>query len=142
MLRLIKADLASTGKPHLCNGTPSYFLNLRALHIFLRQRSHLGFQIVAHKIKFVDAILFGRVECGLCLRQGEDQPAVTCIHGLEPQHVAEKGAVRPSIFAVNNHVSARNHFAPPKKCQETSGRLHLPWTLENSMKLNQEHYCK
>src|SRR5260370_41459647 len=110
MLRLIKADFASTGKPHLRNGTPSRFLNFRALNVFLREGSHFGFQIVAHEIEFVDTLLIGRVECGFCRRQGEDQPAMTRIHGLEPEDVAEKCAVRLGVLTVDNYVSARNHL--------------------------------
>src|ERR1700674_200113 len=110
MLRLIEADLASTGKPHLRNGTPSCFLNFRALNVLLRERSHFGFQIVAHEIEFVDTILVGRVKCGFCRRQREDQPAMTRIHGCEPEDVSEKCAVRLGVFTVNNYVSARNHL--------------------------------
>jgi hypothetical protein len=44
MPRMIKADLASTGKPHLRNGTPSLFLILRALNALLNEGSHFGFQ--------------------------------------------------------------------------------------------------
>jgi len=110
MLRLIKADLASTGKPHLRNGTPSFFLNFRALNVLLREGSHFGFQIAAHEIEFVDTILIGRVECGFGRRQGEDQPAMTRIHGFEPEDVTEKCAVRLGVFTVDNYVSARNHL--------------------------------
>jgi hypothetical protein len=55
MFRLVEADLASTGKPYLCNGTPSLFLNRGALNILSREGVHLGFQVVAHEIEFVDA---------------------------------------------------------------------------------------
>lgn len=74
MLRLIKTNLASAVKPYLRNGSPSFFLNLRELDTLLRERSHLGFEDVAHEIEFVGTILIGRVECGLSRRQGEDQP--------------------------------------------------------------------
>ena len=110
MLRLIKADLASAGKPHLRNGTPSWFLNLRALDALLCEGSHFGFQIVAHEIEFVDTILIGRMECGLCRRQSEDQSAMTGIDGFEPKDVLEKCAVRLGVFTVDNYVSARNHL--------------------------------
>jgi hypothetical protein len=110
MLRLIKADLASTGKAHLRNGTPSFFLNFRALNTLLRERSQLGFHIVAHEIEFVGAILLGRVECGFCRRQGENQPAMSRIYGFEPEDVTEKCAVRLGVPTVDNYVSARNHL--------------------------------
>ena len=116
MFRLIEADLASAGKLHLCNGTPSCFLNGGALNVLLCEGGHLGFQVVAHEIEFVGTttIFAGRVECGLCGRQGEDQPAVTCIDGLEPEDVAEEGAVRIGVFAVEDYVSARDHWNSPE----------------------------
>ena len=80
MLRLIKADLSPTGKPHLGNGAPSWFLNFRALNALLCEGSHFGFQIFAHEIEFVGTLI-GRVDCGFSRRQGEDQPAMTRIHG-------------------------------------------------------------
>src|SRR5712692_7637610 len=110
MLRLIKADVASTGKPHLRNGTPWSFLNFRALDVLLHEGSHFGFEVVAHEIEFVGTILIGRMECGFCRRQGEDQPAMARIHGFEPEDVAEKCAVRFGVFTVDNYVSARNHL--------------------------------
>src|SRR5437899_9482508 len=110
MLRLIKADLASTRKPHLRNGTPSLFLNFRARSALLGEGSHFGFQIVAHEIEFVDATLIGWVDCGFSRRQGEDQPAVTRIHGFETEDIAEKCAVRLGVLTVDNYVSARDHL--------------------------------
>jgi hypothetical protein len=35
---------------------------------------------------------------------------MTCIHGFEPENVAEKRAVRLGVFTVDNYVSARNHL--------------------------------
>ena len=64
MLGLIKADLSSTGKPHLRDGTPSLFLNLRALNALLFEGNHLDIQIVTHEIEFVGTTLIGRVDCG------------------------------------------------------------------------------
>jgi hypothetical protein len=106
MPRLIKADLASTGKPHLRDGAPWCFVNFRALNVLLREGSHFGFQIVRHEIEFVDTILIGRVECYFCRRQGEDQPAMTRIHVFEPEDVAEKCAVHLGVFTVDNYMSA------------------------------------
>ncbi len=98
MLRLIKADLASTGKLHLRNGTPSCFLNFGAFNVLLREGSHFGFQIVAHEIEFVETVLIRRVECGFCRRQSEDQPAMARIHGFEPEDVAEKCTVTSAFL--------------------------------------------
>lgn len=108
MLRLIKADLTSTRKPHLRDCTPSWLVNVRALNAFLRERNHFPLQIVAHEIEFVDTVLIGRVECEFCRRQGEDQPAMTGIDAFEPEDVAQKCAVRLGVLTVHNYVSARN----------------------------------
>jgi hypothetical protein len=98
MLWLIKADLASAWKLHLCNGAPSCFLNCGALNALFCEGGYFGFHVVAHEIEFVDNTVFaGRVECGFCGRQGEDQPAMTRIDGFESEDVAEEGAVRASV---------------------------------------------
>src|ERR1700745_2812425 len=75
MLGLIKANLPTTGKPHLRNGTPSRLLNFGALNTLLRERSHLGLQVFAHEVEFVN-IPLRRMECGFYWRQGENRPAV------------------------------------------------------------------
>jgi hypothetical protein len=89
---------------------PPFFLNLGALHAFLRERSDFGFEIVAHEVKLVGTILIGRMEGGLCGRQREDQPAIACIDGFEAEDVAEKYAVGFGILTLDNDVSARNHL--------------------------------
>src|SRR3979490_718052 len=111
MLRLIEADLASTGQLHLGNGSPSCFLNGRTLNVFLREGGNFGFQVVAHEIEFVDNTTFVvRMEAGFCRRQSEDQPAMACINRLKSEDVAKEGAVSLSIFAVDDYVSARDHL--------------------------------
>src|SRR3989475_11405590 len=122
MLWLIKADLASAGKPHLRNGTPSCFLNFRALNALLCEGSHFGFQIVAHEIELVGVTLIGRVDCGFSRRQGEDQPAMTRIHGFETEDIAEKCAVRLGVLTVDNYVSAKDHL-PLRKLARNSHQL-------------------
>jgi hypothetical protein len=119
MLRLVKADFAPAGKLHLGYKTPLRFLNFGAFDAAPRKGSHFSFQVVAHEIKFVDTILIGRVKGDLCWGQGEDQPAVTGIHGFETQDVAQEGAVPLGIFAVDNHVSARNHLPLPGKASNS-----------------------
>src|ERR1700720_3519130 len=108
MFRLVETDLASTGKAHLRNQAPSRFLDLSALNVLRGKGGHLGFQVFAYEIEFVGTIFFGRVESRFSRRQREDQPAMSRIHRLEPENVAEERAVRIGVFAVNNYVSARN----------------------------------
>jgi hypothetical protein len=110
MLRLIEADVASSGKRYFRNGTPSLFLNSRALHALLCEGSHFGIQIVAQEIELVDASAIGRVDRGFCRRQGKDQPAMTRIHGFETEDIAEKCAIRLGVLTVDDYVSARDHL--------------------------------
>jgi hypothetical protein len=122
MLRLIKADLSPTRKLHLRNGTPSLFLNVGALNALLCQGSHFNFQIVTHEIEFVSGIV-GRVDCGFCWRQGEDQPAMTGIYKLETEDIAKKCAVPFCVLTVENYVSARDHLS----LRRTAGnRFYMP----------------
>src|SRR6478672_11262716 len=118
MLWLIKADFASTGKPNLRDGAPSCFLNFRAPNALLRERSHLGVQIVAHEIEFVGAILIGRMKCDFCRWQSEDQPAMTRIHRFESEDIAKKCPVLFGACAVDNYVRTRNHFLLLEACSE------------------------
>src|SRR6476659_6137343 len=119
MLWLIKADFASTGKPNLRDGAPSCFLNFRAPNALLRERSHLGVQIVAHEIEFVGAILIGRMKCDFCRWQSEDQPAMTRIHRFESEDIAKKCPVLFGACAVDNYVRTRNHFLLLEACSSS-----------------------
>jgi hypothetical protein len=115
MLWLIEADLTSAGKLHLRNGAPTCFLNRGALNPFCGEGGYFGLQVVAHEIEFVGiAMLIGRVECGFGRRQCEDEPAMARIDGLEPEDVAKECAVRIGVFAVENYVSARDHWNSPE----------------------------
>jgi hypothetical protein len=49
----------------------------------------------------VETIFIGRVESGFCRWEGEDQPAMAPVHGLEPENVAEKCAVHLGVFTVS-----------------------------------------
>src|SRR5713226_1123413 len=139
MLRLIEANLAATGKPHLGNGTPPCFLNLGALNALLRKRSHLCFQAIAHEIEFMRTIFNGRVERSFSRRQSEDQPAMAGINGFEAEDIGGKCAVRFGVFAVDNYVSAKNHL-PLQKIRGRLSSLHAPWNFENSTKIKLGRY--
>ena len=118
MLGLIEADLAAARKPNLRDGAPSCFLNFRARNAFRREKSHLGLQIVAHEIELVGAILIGRMKRSFCWRQGEDQPAMTGVHGFESENISKKCSVRFGVLAVDNDVRTRNHLPLPKVWSE------------------------
>jgi hypothetical protein len=106
MFGLIEADLASTRQFDLRDGTPSLFVNSGAVDVLAREGGYLGFEIVAHEIKFVSAVFIRRVDCSFCRRQGEDQPAMASVYGFEAEDVAEECAIGVGIFAVEDDVSA------------------------------------
>ena len=56
---MIEADLAAAGKANFCDGTPSLFVNFRALNVLCGERGHLDAQIAADEIEFVDTIRKG-----------------------------------------------------------------------------------
>jgi hypothetical protein len=155
MLWLIKTDLTSAGKRHLRDGAPALLLNARALNALLCEGSYFGFQIVAHEIQFIGMTRIGRVECGFRRRESEDQPAMTRVHGLEAEDVAEKCAIRFGVLAIDNDVSANDHlflrknprnFFPGRRTwdyQTTTGierdRMPLSRTILHSRQLHSSH---
>jgi hypothetical protein len=114
-----KANIASTGKPHLRSLTPSCFLNLGELNTLLRERRHFGFQAIAHEIQFMRTIVSGWVECDFSRRWSEDPPIMAHIHGFESENIAGKYAVRFGVFTVDNYVSARNHLSLLRNAQNS-----------------------
>jgi hypothetical protein len=109
MLWLVEADLATTGKLDVGDGTPSFFVNCRARNALFPERSHFRFQVVANEIELVWAVFIGGVERGLSGRECENEPAVAGIDGHESENVAEEGAVCVSVLCVDDYVSTRDH---------------------------------
>src|SRR5262245_23545315 len=97
MLRLVETDLATAWKLDFCNRTPSRFLHIRAMDAFLSKGRHLGLQIFAHEVEFVDVAgvgpRFQRMERGLRRRHCENQPAVAGVNGRKSKYVPKKGAI-------------------------------------------------
>src|SRR5216110_2796087 len=77
MLRLVKTDLASAGKPDSGERSPSFFVNLRTLDALLRKCQHLRGQIVTQKIKLVPVILLAGMERRFRGRKRKNQPSMT-----------------------------------------------------------------
>jgi hypothetical protein len=133
MLWLIKANLASAGKANVRDQTPAFFVYFGEFNALLGKRSHLSFEGSAHEIEFMRTILGRRVECSLSRWEGENQPAMARIHGLESENVAEKCPIRFGIFSVDNYMSARNHM-PLQKVPPIQSCIYVPLNLENSMR--------
>src|SRR6266850_1117117 len=113
MLRLVKTDFASAGKPDLDDRTPSGFLHVRTPHTFLPKCRNLGLQIGAHEIEFVPVILFGRMNRHFCRRQREDQPSVASVHRCKSKDVTKEGAISRRILAVYDDMPAKDHELCP-----------------------------
>src|SRR5579863_1166083 len=112
MLRLIKTDLATSGKLDLGDRTPSLVLNVGARHTFSLELGDLGLEIVTHEIQFVPIILAGllvRMKRGLRWRQCKNQPSTACIYRLESENIPEEGAIRFRVFAVHNYMRTEDH---------------------------------
>jgi hypothetical protein len=65
-------------------------VQLRTLDALRRERGYFGFQIVAHKIKFVAAVVLRGMNGYFRGRQREDQPAAPCIHIRQSEDVEEE----------------------------------------------------
>jgi len=90
MLRLVKTDFASAGKPDVGDRPPPCFLHCRTLDAFLPECRYLGLQIVTHEIEFVPVIPFIGMDRRLCRRQLENQPS---------EDIPEEGAISRRILS-------------------------------------------
>src|ERR1700722_2091716 len=109
MLRLVETYFASAGKPDVSDRSPPCFLNVRPAGALLRERRHLGFQIVTHQVEFRGAVLFGGMNRRFRWRQRENQPPVAGVYGGKSEDVPEEGAISRRILAVHDHVGAKDH---------------------------------
>src|ERR1700677_2955603 len=104
MFWLVQANFAASGKLDLCDRSPPGFLDCGISDALSRQDRHLGLQIFTHEVEFMTIVVFGRMKCRFCWRQGEDQPSVTGVDGPEPKHIAKEDAVRLRILAVDDDM--------------------------------------
>src|SRR5258706_13091292 len=88
MLRLVEADVASTGEPQHRDRSPAGFLHVRAVDALLLERRHLRLHVGAPEVRLVLPVLIGRMQRDLGGRKREDEPAPAGVHAREPEHVA------------------------------------------------------
>ena len=105
MFRLVESHMAAAGKRDSSDDSPSGLFHWGARHAFCGEHCDLRFEVVAHKVKFA-GVLGGRMKGGFGWRQREDQPAMTCVDGLEAEDVTEEIAVGFGIPGVDYDVSA------------------------------------
>jgi hypothetical protein len=102
MARLINAKFSSARQSKSRDQAPAKILDRFTPDPMLAHLCNEPGNVVAHQIKFMEVVLFGRMHCDLGGRESEDQPAMADIHVGQLQHVTQKGAIRFRIGAVNN----------------------------------------
>jgi hypothetical protein len=85
------------------------FRHRSTLYFLSLQRFHRRLEVVAHEVQFVHIVLFGRMKRSFRRRQRKDEPAVTGVHRAKFEDIAEEGAVRLRVLAVNDDVGSGDH---------------------------------
>jgi hypothetical protein len=122
MLGLVETYFTSAGKADFAYRPPSSLLHFRTPDALPGERRYLSLQVVTHKIKLVPAVLFGGMNRHFGRGHRENQPTVAGVHGRESEDVAEEGAIRRRILAVDNYVGAKDH-APRSGSRRTIGYI-------------------
>ena len=104
VFRLVQSDPPSAGQHELRDRSPPLLVHTAATYSFCRQLRNLGVEIVAQQVKFVSAILFGRVNSRLSGRQCKNQPTMPCVHCSKLKHISEE---RPALTAERARSRAR-----------------------------------
>ena len=83
-------------------------------NLFTFEVCHRGVEVVAHQVEVVAGFVAG-VEGDLGRGQGEDQPALAGVDGVETEDFIEELAVGVGVLAVHDDVSAYKHVLQSKK---------------------------
>jgi hypothetical protein len=108
MLRLVETNLAAAGKPDPGQRSPPFFLHVRIPDALLLECRDVGLEIVAHEIKFMPVILFGRMNRDFCRWHCKDQPAAASVHRSKSKDVTEESAISRRIFAVDDDMPTKD----------------------------------
>jgi Lrp/AsnC family leucine-responsive transcriptional regulator len=110
--RLVEAELASSGQLDRRHQPEALVADRTAeLDSLPRQRVDSRMDLVAHEIELVMATVVCGV-CGqFCRREGEDEPAVSCINPWKLEHITEERADGVRIRGVDDRVGSGNHDA-------------------------------
>src|SRR5712671_3237095 len=99
MFRLIKTKLPTAGQSDCGEQTPAWLLHFGTFDTLFRQRGNLSFQIFAHQIELMLIVFSGRAR-DLSRRKGENQPAMSRVHGMKTENVFEEIAIGFGILTV------------------------------------------
>src|SRR5712692_4823752 len=86
----------------------------RKLHSLALQLFDRGFDVVAHEVELLMALLLGGVDAQLGGRQCEDEPAMPGINARELEHIAEESAQPVRILGIDQRMHAMDHAPPPR----------------------------
>jgi hypothetical protein len=75
--RLINAELSTTREVELRQHSPTHVLHLTARDVFRLHFGHERVYVVAHQVKLMLVVLFGRMHGDFRRRQPKDEPALT-----------------------------------------------------------------
>jgi hypothetical protein len=114
VLRLIDSQCSAAWKLDVSEASPAELID-RSFenNSFSFELRHRFLEVVAHQVELVAGFVAG-VEGDLGRGQGEDQPAVAGVDGVEAEDFFEEVAVRIGVFAVHDYVSSSDHA---KQCK-------------------------
>src|SRR5262245_41039506 len=123
MARFVDAQLCTPGQTDSGERTPALIADrLTELHTLGLEVRDGGVDVVTLQVELVPARPVGRVYRQLGGWQGENQPALTGVNGVETEDVAEEGADVVRLLAVDDGVSAGDHFCSSWRHSALHGR--------------------
>jgi len=110
MLRLVETEFGAAGKLDGGEKSETGFRDGTAdRHTFTFEIGDCRVYVVAHKVELVMTSLLRWMDSQLSGRQGENQPAVSCVDRRKFEDVAKKRAHFVCVIAVKNCVSSCDH---------------------------------
>ena len=99
-------------------------------NLFTFELCHRGIEVVAHQVEVVAGFVAG-VKCDLARGQGEDQPALAGVDGVETEDFLEEDSICFGVLAVHDDVGSGNHAKQSRKVGKDweEGVVWLAWVV-------------
>src|SRR5439155_26468630 len=99
-------------QPDECQTSPGFVVGPGfAGDSFARELLHCGVDVTAHEKKLVTRFSWlSGMDGNFGRRKREDQPTTARVHVMQPKHFLEECSIRLRVMAVDDCVSAINHF--------------------------------
>lgn len=120
--RLVHPELPAAGKRQTRQESPALVRDRLALDAPSPQLGDERIDVVGHEVELVPVVRVRGMDRELRGGQAEDKPAVADIDAWEPQHVAQEGAIRFGIGAVDDGVGAADHIVILIACRRVCSR--------------------